>query len=125
MRKPKTIELGDCYEVHAKYLLRNPNSGIVLVHGVVTGSGGDVFGIEYCHCWLESEDGEFVVDLSNNRTIELPAVVYYAIGHIDKSKILRYSATDAEALMVEHGHYGPWELETPIGETKYRIANGL
>ncbi len=101
---------GDCYYIAGKIILDNVfNEKIdnpILVHGEVTGQGS-IAGIQYSHAWIE--DGDTVIDRSNNRDIKLPAVFYYALGNINKRKTCRYTEKEAREKMLEFKHYGPWD----------------
>jgi len=126
-RIPKKNKGGNCYEVAAKYVLDSVFKGkqnkdiendkspienkenIFLVHGEVTGQK-DISGIKYGHAWVE--EGDMVLDMSNNRNIHLPKAVYYALGNITKT--IRHSPEETRNKILEYGHWGPWELQTEL-----------
>ncbi len=108
---------GDCYEAAAKLLYAHRScSGIVLVHGTVTGQG-PIAGIRYGHAWIEI--GDVVLDPSNGRFVCARKSAYYAAGEI-REPVARYDFEAAARQMLETRHYGPWEtrpiLTPPAGQ---------
>ena len=122
--------LGDCYEVHGRFMLNNFKEAdeYILVHAEVMGQGR-LAGVAYGHCFLIHKATDTVRDMSNGRDIELPRAVYYMLGKIDQSryydddlglvertpKIFEYTREEAMNWMSETGTFGPWELETESG----------
>jgi hypothetical protein len=51
---------------------------------------------------------EEVIDKANGNDMQLPKVLYYKVGGIEEDEVRRYTVEEAAALMLEHGHYGPW-----------------
>jgi hypothetical protein len=102
---------GDCYVVAYELVVDHPDT-YLLCHGWPTGQG-PIAGLVHGHAWVEYEtDGyPIVVERSNGHDLELPADLYYAIGHINPDHIVRYTAQEARAAAVEHGTYGPWNGE--------------
>jgi hypothetical protein len=103
---------GDCYQAAAQHLMKetifagNPNSDLRLVHGEVSGQGplkGRTFG----HAWIEN--GDSVIDRSNGQNIQMPKDAYYLLGKISNYHV--YTPEEARDKMMEHGHYGPWDLQ--------------
>jgi hypothetical protein len=121
-------ELGDCYEVHGKMMLKPSGRNFILVHAEVMGQG-QLAGIPYGHCFLINKMTGTVTDRSNGRNIQMPKEIYYMLGKIDQSeywddtmgrvsrtpKIFEYTQEEARDLMLETGTFGPWELETESG----------
>ena len=112
-------ELGDCYEaagkVIANYTAGNPQIRMmesvgltkVLCHGMVVGTKGVLLGTKYDHAWVEIEGAELVYDNSGGANVICPRDVYYAVGNV--TDVRRYTREEASAMMLKHGHYGPWE----------------
>lgn len=123
-------KLGDCYEVHARWMIENFSEAdeYILVHAEVIGQG-QLAGVPYGHCFLIHKATDTVHDLSNGRNIKMPRAVYYMLGHIDQDrywddelgpvertpKIFEYTRDELEEWLWESGTYGPWELETESG----------
>jgi hypothetical protein len=61
--------------------ISNPN--LVMVHGEVSGQG-QISGIRYGHAWIE--DGDMVIDNSNNRNLKIPKMIYYSLAYSYKRK---------------------------------------
>ena len=122
--------LGDCYEVHGRFMLDNFRDAddYILVHAEVMGQG-QLAGIPYGHCFLIHKATDTVHDRSNGRDIKMPRVIYYHLGKIDQSrywddelgrvertpKIYEYTQKEVMGWMSETGTFGPWELETESG----------
>ena len=97
---------GNCYEAAAKLLYAHRScSGIVLVHGTVTGQG-PIAGIRYGHAWIEI--GDVVLDPSNGRFVCARTSAYYAVGEISEP-VACYAFEEAARQMLETRHYGPWD----------------
>ena len=105
------MRTGDCFEAAARELMKlGPHSGAELVHAEVCGQG-ELAGITLGHAWVEV--GGVTLDYSNGKEIEIPAELYRAIGNVDAiGNEYRYTWTEAMAQLVEHEHWGPWDLET-------------
>ena len=124
------MQLGDCYEVHARWMIENFRKAdeYILVHAEVIGQG-QLAGVPYGHCFLIHKASDTVHDRSNGRDIKMPRAIYYLLGKIDQSeywcdvngrvsrtpKIHEYSRDEVEEWLWESGTYGPWELETESG----------
>ena len=120
---------GDCFEAAAKYLLdHHGEEDVVLVHAVCLIGVGEHEGLPFGHAWCEVtpqveaipeelrifgaalRDSLVVCrDVSNGRDISMPRPPYYMGGRPDQ--IHRYTFDEALKLLLEHGHWGPWELE--------------
>lgn len=124
------MSLGDCYEVHGRFMLNNFSEAdeYILVHAEVMGQG-QLAGVPYGHCFLIHKATDTVHDLSNGRDIKMPRAIYYMLGKIDQSeywddtmglvsrtpKIYEYTRDEVMHWMGETGTFGPWELETESG----------
>ena len=107
---------GNCYKAAANLMitlnLNGGTDGATLVHGVVTGTGGEALGIRYSHAWVESE-GE-VFDLSNGNCWIVPREMYYNIGSIDAEECIRYNYEEMREELLRTEHYGPWDERVTI-----------
>lgn len=106
---------GDCFDAAANVMLEAPASEkdrYTLVHGVPEGQG-DIEGIRFDHAWVEREEPNLpiktVIDKSNGNDLELPDVLYYKIGKIDKADVKRYTYEEMTEKMVSTRTYGPWD----------------
>lgn len=110
MRKPGTD--GDCYQANGRkitdILIKGKGPMWKLVHGIVINQADH---LPMGHCWIENN--EMVLDFSNGREIEMPKMLYYALGNIVESDCIKYTAEEVRHWILETGHWGPWELETP------------
>lgn len=108
---PELDSPGNCYKNAAEALvfdLSRQYSDWNLVHGRPTLQVPPY--VEYGHAWLESPDGEEVHDPSaGDGGVTVPAMIYYAVGNVNPEDSFKYSKEDARRMMVEYGHYGPWE----------------
>lgn len=115
---------GDCFP--AAYHSAMDEGGVV-VHGVVRGQG-EVAGMYFDHAWAEVEGDLIpgvpaearvhvtVIDRSNGNDVSMPAVAYYALGGITEDRVRRYELKKYHELILEAGHYGPFEdIEIPDG----------
>jgi len=107
--KTKNTE-GDCYQANGTFVIdsvfMNPDANIVLCHGIVSGRG-KLKGKRIGHAWCEQ--GNVVMDLSNNQTIILDKKRYYKFGKIEEKDIKRYTPKEAAKEMLKSGHFGPWD----------------
>ena len=122
------MQLGDCYEVHGRMMMKPSGRNFILVHAEVMGQG-QLAGVPYGHCFLINKLTGTVTDRSNGRDIQMPKEIYYMLGKIDQSeywddtmgrvsrtpKIFEYTQEEAIEWMAETGTFGPWELETESG----------
>jgi hypothetical protein len=114
---PQANSGGDCYEAAGKYMMDECMFGddcnLILVHGEVAGQGA-LDGVTFGHAWVL--DGGTVIDQSNNRNLQLPRVLYYSLGQIDNiGNTHEYSWEQARKIIMEYGHWGPWDLATESG----------
>jgi hypothetical protein len=76
---------------------------------------GEVFnpktGRFHGHCWIETHhtvsDIIWCRDIHNGLDMTLPKGLYYSRGRVRRVK--RYTAAQANKMLVEFGHYGPWK----------------
>jgi hypothetical protein len=124
----KVKATGDCYDAALKYAAyevpEEDRHRYRVVHGYPTGQG-KIEGIVHGHAWVErsepmelgpglgqwKDDIVYVIDKSNGKDIEWPKGLYYVIGRIDPARCQYYEVSEALALAVKHGHWGPWEQE--------------
>ncbi|MGP8216486.1 MAG: hypothetical protein ACLQQ4_13035 [Bacteroidia bacterium] len=100
------MKKGNCFEANYKAILKKPfNRGWYLCHGIVTGQGGNVKGVQYVHAWLEND--ETVFDHSNGKVLIMLKADYYRIGNI--VNVVRYSVSEALEMALEVGTYGCWD----------------
>ena len=102
-------KLGDCYENSVKFFLKAKDKDLVLVQGLVTGTGGMVGGKKFGHSWLEDE--HTVTDVSKNFTLIIPKLVYYSLGQIQENEIKRYTYSEMMGMLEKYNVYGPWEFK--------------
>lgn len=102
-RMKQTNEPGDCYEAAARYVLDHRDT--ILVHGQprLLREPYTRFG----HAWVEV--GQTAIDVANGNHVELPAPVYYSLGHIDSQQCRRYSFPEVRRWILQTGHWGPWQ----------------
>ena len=113
---------GNCYEAAVVACMLDGATGVselvmremlpesLVVHGVVGGAvlpGDDVWTPEHGHAWVESGDGEWVIDSSQGKTVVLPKAMYYHLGNV--RRVMRYTQEQAREQLMKHGHYGPWD----------------
>jgi hypothetical protein len=107
---------GDCYEAAGKYIMDEcmfapKDCNLILVHAEVSGQG-PLGGYKYGHAFIL--DGDTVIDKSNGRDIKMPKSDYYGIGKIG-ANAHEYSFEDFRRKVLDHKHWGPWDLETESG----------
>lgn len=116
MAKPrKRKPTGDCFEANCKMLLglQAMMPDAVLVHAEVAGQG-PLKGVRFGHAFVQA--GDTVYDNTNGRGVVMSALLYRAIGNVDWiGNTHTYTVDEAIAKVVEHGHYGPWDLVTSTG----------
>ena len=123
--KPKKTATGDCYEAAAHYILSIGNSmyggtpgaasNLRVVHAEVAGQG-PLEGTTFGHGFVVDMAADMVIDKSNGRDLQLPRMLYYAIGGIDEiGNYHEYTYDETVAKMLQTGHYGPWDLKTSSG----------
>ena len=124
-RRAKKSAMGDCYEAAANYILSvgspaysgtpEAAANLRVVHAEVMGQG-PLEGTTFGHGFVVDAAADMVIDKSNGRDLQLPRVIYYAIGQInDIDNIHEYTYEEMVAKMTQTGHYGPWDLKTSSG----------
>jgi len=118
------MKLGSCFEnsfdalFHIQVVMGSVADlmkNFKLVHGEAIGTGGDTFGIKYCHAWIEFEmnDGaKFCFD-SETKLLVVRST-FYTIGSISYTS--KYNRIEAFDMINKFGHYGPWEERLILSE---------
>lgn len=129
--KAKTVALGDCYDAAGKYILNKSTlymgsggevrgdvgeaSNLVLVHAEVNGQG-PMEGTTFGHGFVWDKSSDIVIDRSNGRNIQLPKILYFAIGGVDEiGNFYLYTPQQMVENMIKYKHWGPWDLKTSSG----------
>lgn len=110
-KKNPKIELGNCFQYAAQYMLRARGKDMLLVHSYATGTGVQNKGIRFSHAWIE--DGDIVIDPSESKTDPIIArkEKYYMAGKIKADEGVRYTIDEMIDKMTKHENYGPWDLK--------------
>lgn len=104
---------GNCYQV-AVHLCETLSQGlpdelsVEIVHGLVTGTGGEAEGIRYGHAWVEVNRSVCFDASRGGEPACVPRPLYYEAGSVDPVQTYRYTLAQAHRAMVDSGHYGPW-----------------
>lgn len=107
---------GKCFEAHGEAVVGEAVPGIRLVHGIPVGRGLENKGRRYWHAWAEAEHpvhGLVVIDLTVGDGIMLAVEDYRREGQIEHA--WSYTPDQARAMMLYHGHYGPWVAPGVVG----------
>jgi hypothetical protein len=121
-----TTDTGDCYQsaVDTAMLmdrrLHNTTS-IRVVHGMVDGQAS-LTGTRFDHAWVEVGDA-LVYDNSNGKDLVVPMQTYYAIGNIKEEELVRYSVDQTRSKLIQHKHYGPWDLLNIVNQQEKQDDN--
>lgn len=109
VKQDKTRQDGDCFEVHAKFMLEPANQRYnwKLCHGVVRPVRGRMVGWQFVHAWLEIDDQ--VLDISNGGRIGCQQIIYYIFGDIQEENVVRYDLQQMRSWLVDRGTWGPWD----------------
>jgi len=110
------MKLGNCFENSCNSFMYFPAmtgimtniSNLRLVHGEVTGTGGDTDGIRYCHAWVEfkmNDGSEFCFDAESGSIVVKST--FYTVGSVSYTR--EYTKGEVYKMMNRFGHYGPWE----------------
>ena len=106
------MEMGDCYEANAVWLMNKLLSkeadSHMLCHGDVVGQGDRVKGVTYGHCWVEFQE-DVVFDFTNNQKVVMRKEEYYDIGEIEN--VIKFTPLEVAKLLSTHGTYGPWSKQ--------------
>lgn len=112
--------IGDCFPMalHVARELRaeDPDAEVRVVHGLPIGQGAENKGKRYWHAWVEvtmvvelfGQEIEIVsvIDRSNGLKIDMPRVMYFKLGDIDRT--WAWTVDEAILELAEREHYGPW-----------------
>lgn len=82
-----------------------------IVHGLVTGTGGEAEGLRYGHAWVEIAGSICADGSQGGEPVTVPKSAYYDIGSVRPDETCRYSLKEAHRAMVDYGHYGPWHIQ--------------
>ena len=96
---------GDCFIKNGHDFMDLKSKDAVIVHGIVTNTKTYK---PMSHCWIEDEEAEMVIDVSNGNDNIIPSQLYYAIGNVTEVK--KYSKKEYYKKLMEFEHWGPWEL---------------
>jgi hypothetical protein len=112
---------GDCYEAAAGFLIERAGpfqqgpDRYELVHAEIKGQG-PLKGLTYGHGWVENLDTGFTFDMSNDREVIMPTSKYRQLSGVEEiGNEYRYDFEEARAKLLQHKHYGPWDLVTSSG----------
>ena len=107
---------GDCYPTAGIYMMDECmfriKCDLLLVHAEVTGQG-PIEGLKYGHAFII--DGDEVIDKSNGNNIRMPRTAYFAEARIRNNYHI-YNYDQFRQKIIEHQHYGPWDLKTESGQ---------
>jgi len=111
--------LGDCYEAAINFIMSKcmfgPDCPFSVVHAEVAGQG-PLEGVSFGHAYVVDTRSGTVIDQSNGRDVVMPREAYEALGGIKEiGNYHEYEWRTARKMMVNHEHYGPWDLETSTG----------
>tara|TARA_R100001463_G_C3433305_1_gene211670 strand:+ start:327 stop:656 length:330 start_codon:yes stop_codon:yes gene_type:complete len=98
---------GTCYPDAYNWMIENEynhgDSGAMLAHATVTGTGGGVEGVEYGHAFILINNS-FVIDVTTGTGF--PKDEYYRVGKVKDVKL--YTLDEMLRASLSSGHYGPW-----------------
>jgi len=122
MKKNKVF--GDCFQNSVRYMFDNElNEDLILVQGIVTGSGEHNNGMRMVHAWIE--EGDVVIDAGHD--MDNPFIVrkevYYRGGQIKEAEIKRYTYEEMCGMLYKTKIYGPWEIKA--NEEEERMTKKL
>lgn len=100
---------GRCFESAGRSVLNGTLPELILCHGKVVGTTGDVAGKTFAHAWTEI--GDYIIGPELN-TIT-PRERYYEIGQVHDVK--RYTADQVASIVGRCRHWGPWPDEPEEG----------
>ena len=101
----KLKRTGNCFDDSLDRMLKaGPCSGMILVHGLPKGTGGEAAKAgHFPHAWVEHRG----LCWDPNKLMEYPKDFYYHAGNIEYT--VRYTLDEAKAEMLRVGTYGPWD----------------
>lgn len=97
----------------------------LIVHGIATGTAGEVEGRPFWHAWVELQlpgEGWMVADWSNgNPRAFIRRQTYYRVGRIKQHQLWRFTPVQALAALEAYGHPGPWHPDyDSLGEATWQ-----
>lgn len=100
---------GDCFPAAYRFLMgrSDPPMNLRLVHGVCR-LRRPPFKL-FCHAWVEDIEQQICFDYSNGNAVEIPKVLYYAIGDVQCAMSAFYDLNQAQIAALRSQHYGPWD----------------
>jgi hypothetical protein len=118
---------GDCFAALGHFAMERIGEGdaekFTYVHGAVT---HPITGMRHVHAWAEIGDARgkaLCLNVSTGLRAVYPRAVYYASGCIRESELVKYSANEMMAMMLETEHFGPWD--THLGEVQDAALKAL
>ena len=109
--------MGNCFEANARHFLNSSRNDWRLCHGIVM---NQIDGLPMSHCWIEYQQVKYlgkhkveiqwVIDMSNGQKHNIPLGQYYHLGRINPDEVAKYDFDQFGKMILEHGHYGPWEI---------------
>jgi hypothetical protein len=67
---------------------------------------------QYGHAWIEINEA-LVIDTATGAW--LPRAIYYDVGKIDSAECFYYTFEEAKEMLLNFGHYGPWQGPEAVG----------
>lgn len=108
---------GRCFESAGRSVLDGALPELILCHGKVVGTTGDVEGKTFAHAWTEV--GDYIIDLELNTVT--PRERYYEIGQVHDVK--KYTADQVASIVGRRRHWGPWPDEREGGSDEHEHSN--
>ena len=98
---------GNCFQNAFKYVEGSLFN--TLVHCIVTGTGGEVEGVDFSHAFVISDNGNFAIDVTHdlNEPKIVPLELYRRVGNVREER--HYDYDEAMKMALETGHYGAWD----------------
>ena len=100
---------GSCYYNAIEFLVKY-DGDYKVCHGIVRGQGA-ISGNYICHGWVEDDLYCYDHDGKTNNVTKIAKALYYAMGNIDESKVVRYSRQEVFEHVSMTDHAGPWKPE--------------
>lgn len=102
----KKEKYGDCFDVAGRMIMDAEGNDMKLVHGEVYSRH---FKRRIWHAWIEMGGGDVVLDHSNGGRVVMRSERYYKIAKLKEKHVKRYTRDEACKLMLDIGHFGPWD----------------
>ena len=104
---------GACFEVHARYMLDNPHTPFMLIHGIVTGQGS-LDGKRFPHCWLVYDDVVYNFSIGADEPDMFPVTLFNHLGQVTptvEGSFFEYDQATLRLKLLEHEHWGSWDID--------------